>query len=112
MIQGIDRRGLDLKPDCFRYRYAFGNAQIDAEIVWTRQTVYGEITECARGRCRHQARLKPGRRGLSDNAALTSSFLSLGTHSDVKKLRIDKEDSPRVLIQTNILLELFKGNAG
>ena len=69
MIEGIDRRGLDLKPDCFRYRNPLGNTQVYIEECRTRQRVYREITEGARGRCRHQARLKPRRSDLSDMAA-------------------------------------------
>ena len=60
MVQDIDGRGLELKPDSFRDPNAFDDAHIQLKILWAAKTVHRKVAERTRSRSRHQARLKFG----------------------------------------------------
>jgi len=60
MVQDVDGRGLEFKPDSFRDPNALDDAHIQLKVFWTAKTVHREIAECTRSRGRHQAGLKFG----------------------------------------------------
>ena len=58
MVQDIDCRSLDFKPDPFCDPNSLGETHIQVEVTRTAKSVYREIAECARGWRRHQTWLK------------------------------------------------------
>src|SRR5438067_2476475 len=60
MVQDVDGRGLEFKPDSFRDPNALDDAHIQLKVFWAAKTVHREIAECTRSRSRHQAGLKFG----------------------------------------------------
>ena len=60
MVQDVDGRGLEFKPDSFRDPNALDDAHIQLKVTWAAKTVHREIAECTRSRSRHQAGLKFG----------------------------------------------------
>ena len=56
MVQNVDGRGLDLKPNrvfSFRYRNPLGHTKVEVEVIRTAEAVHREIAEGTRGRGTH-----------------------------------------------------------
>ncbi len=49
MVQNVDERGLDLKPNSFRDRDPLRQADVEVEVTRTSEAVHREIAECTRG---------------------------------------------------------------
>src|SRR5216684_1234080 len=57
MVQNVDGRGLDLKPNSFRDPDPLRHTNVDIGVNRAVETVDREIAECTRRRSRHQAGL-------------------------------------------------------
>ena len=57
MVQDVDERGFDLKPDSFRDRDPLRQTKVKVKVIRTTKAIQREIAECTRSGRRHQAGL-------------------------------------------------------
>src|SRR5882724_9892732 len=60
MVQDVDGRGLEFKPDSFRDPNALDEAHVQLKVFWAAKTVHRKIAKSTRSRSRHQAGLQFG----------------------------------------------------
>jgi len=60
MVQDVDGRRLEFKPDSFRDPNALDEAHIQLKVFWAAKSVHRKIAQRTRSRGRHQAGFKFG----------------------------------------------------
>ena len=101
MVQDIDGRGLDLKPDSFRDRYPLRHTEVEVEVPRAVEAVHREIAEGTRSGGRYQS-------GLYFRGGNFAGRIV----SDVQDIWVDEKNTARCLEQAHVVFEIGKADTG